>query len=286
MLWSPPAAAYGTESVFHDAASVTAAPGVVVTLPATAGTKSGWVEVTAATLGDVIEVELITVGTTSSGNNSATLVDLGIGPSGSEVVLVADIPAGFTNTTGSGIPGMVRIPACIPAGTRVAVRASSQRTSNNINVPVLFNYGARVPGGVFPGQEFDTYGAQAASANGVEVTPNATTNVNGAWVELTAATARDHRGFLLLSQGWGGTVAGAISMNAHGFVLELGAGGAGSEVVLGSVHIRTSTAEVRQGPWPSWPIWRAIPAGTRLAARCRCSNASGLSIDAVAIGIS
>jgi hypothetical protein len=286
MLWVPPAQGFGTESAFHDAATVTASPGVTVALPASANTKSSWVEVTAATAGDVIELALVAVGTTSSGNNSATLIDIGTGASGSETVIVADIPAGFTNTTGSGIPGLVRLPVSIPSGTRVAVRAASQRTSANINVPVMFNYGSRHPGIAFPGTEFDTYGAQSASSNGAEVTPNASANTNGSWVQLTASTARDHRGFLLLTQGWGGTAGGAISMNAHGFVLELGAGGSGSEVVLGSVHVRTSTAEVRQGPWPDWPIWRSIPAGTRIAARCRCSNASGVSIDAVAIGIS
>lgn len=285
MLWVPPAAPIGAQSVFHDAAAVTSAPGTSV-LYGGSNAKGSWVQVIASTAGDVIELAVTVIGASSSTANSSMLLDIGIGAAGSETVLVADIPVGHTTSQGTGIAGFVRIPAYIPAGTRVAVRMQANRTSSTVNVPMLFNYAISAPGTTFTSTRFDTYGANTSASIGATVAPDATANVNGAWVELTASTARDHRGFLLLSQGWGQTATGTLTFNAHGYVLELGAGAAGSEVVLGSVHVRTSTGRTRQGPWPDWPIWRPIPAGTRLAARCRCSNASGLPIDAVAIGIS
>lgn len=286
MLWTPPIQAYGTGSDFHDAATVSNTPGVSVSLPATANTKGSWAEALASTGGDVVEIALMSVGSSTSGSNSCTLVDVAVGASGSETIIIADLPLGFTNVAGSGLPPMVRLPASIPAGTRIAVRAASQRTSTTIRILLLVNYGQRYGGLAFPASSFTTYGAQSASSNGVEVTPSATANTNGSWVEITSSTTRDHRGFLLLSQGWGGTTGGAITMAVAGLVLELGAGASGSEVVIGSVHVRTSTAEVRQGPYPDWPIWAPLPAGTRLAARCRCSAASNPSIDAIVVGIS
>lgn len=286
MLWVPPAQAYGTSSDFHDAATPTNTPGVSVSLPASANTKSSWVEAIASTAGNVVEIALMSIGSNASGSNGAALVDVGIGGSGSETLFVENLPLGFTNVAGSGLPPLVRLPVSLPAGTRISVRASSQRTSTTIRVILLVNYGPRNPGVSFPGTTFTTYGAQTASSNGVGVTPNASVGVDGSWVEITSSTTRDHRGFLLLTQGWGGTAGGSITMIVAGFVLELGAGASGSEVVLGSVHVRTSTAEVRMGPYPDWPIWRTIPAGTRLAARCRSSAASSPSIDAIAVGIS
>lgn len=285
MLWVPPAAPWGTESNYHDILYPSATVGTAVSFPATANTKSSWVQIDAALARDVCEIEFAAIGTGVNGSNSSTLLDIGIGAAGSETVLIADIPIGFCNSQGSGVPGTIRIPVSIPAGTRVAVRVQSMRSTGSFNVAMAFNNGVQLPGLAYQPSCFDTYGARSASSNGQQISASATTYANGAWVELTAATARDHRGFLLLSQGWGGTVAGAISMLASGWIIELGAGAPGAEVVLGSASIRLSTAEVRQGPWPTWPIWACLPAGTRLVARCRSDLTSG-SIDAVAIGIS
>lgn len=108
-----------------------------VSIPGTTvNTKSAWVEIVASTLQPFGAVML---GVQGDGDlaldTSSALVDVGIGPAGSERVLMADYPLNNDATTErinyAGGPPIVGVH--IPAGSRLAVRWSRANTGNSLD---------------------------------------------------------------------------------------------------------------------------------------------------------
>lgn len=104
------------------------AQGTLVT--PTVGSKGSWAEAIAALANDTFGL-LICINTNStSGASRNSIVDIGIGASGSEVVLVPDLIGGNATGYATGGNGLwYFFPVAIPAGTRVAVRAQSTVTT-------------------------------------------------------------------------------------------------------------------------------------------------------------
>lgn len=111
--------------------------------------------------------------------------------------------------------------------------------------------------------------------NGVAVTGGAS-NTKGSWVTLVSATDRDWYGFGLAVCGNATTAAGTDS----GALLDIGIGGAGSEVVLLPDYLvggrigNTSAFLTLPSGYPPIFIPLFIPKGTRIAARCAGVTAS------------
>lgn len=120
-------------------------------------------------------------------------------------------------------------------------------------------------------QKATSLGGVAGTSAGTVVTAPGSTNTKGSWLQITASAAHDVVG-LLLSSYW---TAGTGTVHA---LLDIGIGGAGSEVVLiGNIpHTRFSSAGM-----PSSPILLpcSIPAGTRIAVRYQASATSGAALD-------
>ncbi|WP_433329975.1 hypothetical protein [Spirillospora sp. CA-294931] len=117
------------------------------------------------------------------------------------------------------------------------------------------------------GSGTETGGITVAASTGAAVAAAATTNTKGAWVELIAATARDAVG-LLVNAGRGHTA-------TADFLVDLAVGAAGAEQVL-VPNLTAGNGTNLLGPGAVFiPI--AVPAGTRISARCQSTVASAIS---------
>lgn len=101
-----------------------------------------------------------------------------------------------------------------------------------------------------------------SQSSGVHVISSATTNTKGTWLQLIAATPYD---FELL-------VLGTKAPGANSFSIDIGIGGAGSEVVL-IPDWMVGTGDQAAAHRVQFPVH--IPAGTRISARCQSSASSG-----------
>jgi hypothetical protein len=155
---------------------------------ATAHTKGAWTPIIASTPVEANMVTLIahTLGSISTGAvNSCALGDIGIGPSGSEQVLVANIGCG--NSLGNNVsPNSWDIPINVPAGSQLSFRWQAARDSG-INASVAIQLGTAD----FTSATFvDTLGADTATTTGTEVG-------NGTITLIVASAARAYRGFVV-----------------------------------------------------------------------------------------
>ena len=101
---------------------------------------------------------------------------------------------------------------------------------------------------------------------GVTIAAPASAHTKGNWVQLVASTAKR-------------VVAMTLSAHAVGttqlrFLVDIGVGGAGSEVVvLPNIYVKIGASYTRDGQ-NFGPLLVDIPAGSRIAARCQCATAS------------
>jgi hypothetical protein len=107
--------------------------GVAIDPGATANTLSAWVQLTASSAHNYAAL-MIAVGPDARSSNAAAatwLIDIGIGASGSEQVLLQQLSCIGNSTANYGpYPALFGpFPCNIPAGTRIAVRAQSSSTN-------------------------------------------------------------------------------------------------------------------------------------------------------------
>jgi hypothetical protein len=124
-----------------------------------------------------------------------------------------------------------------------------------------------MPGGFPLGPELCNavdIGTDLADSNGTGVTVACGNGVKGSWVQLIAATANDICALQVLMSGTANTT--------NNQAIDIGIGGAGSEVVLIPNLIQFSNNIPNSERTPILPI--VIPAGTRIAARAQALNAS------------
>lgn len=226
------------------------------TLGATANTKTSWTEVISS-LPAAVSAVYVRVGILwSSSVDPSTLLDIGVGASGSETAVASNIGIGGAGDSGFWIP--IRI----ASGARVAMRCQSARTSFS-HFPRVFFFSGTNPSGM--PTAVDVIGTSSGNSQATALTGS-----SGSWTEIISATAKDYQSVVIVPSS-SSTTAGSGNV-----ILSLGAGASGSESVLGS------------GPW-DWSsgifLTAAIPttishsgpvaAGTRLAVRHNISANPG-----------
>jgi len=247
-------APYTTDGV--DAATTTRAAEVTFTSHATEAHSAGaWVQIEASTAADVSAlVYQLRTNNQINGNTSATLLEIGVGASGSEV-LWATVQVGYSVTAGFSVPWNV-IPGAIPAGSRVAGRLRSVQLAKAVNFSFLFRSAPSAQLGAPV-----TYGADTAASQGLALTAPGSLNSKGAWTELSSSTAV-------------ALYAVNVSIGANNsfqfgtqVLVDIGIGSAGNEVVIiPDIYWICVNSEY---------FWQAsevtfgyqIPAGSRLCAR-------------------
>lgn len=222
-----------------------------------ANTKGSWVELVASTAFDADQL-LITLG--QSNAICSGLVDVAIGASGSEQIIVANILC-------AGSPRMAtsfHLPLGVPAGSRIAARVADTDGAQAFQVRVNL-----IRAGLWANPSSGsivTLGANTADSGGVAVDPGSTINTYGSWSQVTASTS-DYIAALAVRIGGADNAAPADS--ALGFYLDIGVGGAGSEVAIYEGLPFGSQSAGWYGGNPAVWFPAGIPAGSRLAARAR-----------------
>jgi hypothetical protein len=189
--------------------------GTLLTASATANTKGPFTQLTAAAPSDVVAMQVIITMASDPNGWSNFLLDIAIGASGSEIVVVPNIC--FDSQSYSAVVKSVLIPLQIPAGTRISARCQSSTASDTTNVAVtLFDGAFEASEGV---AGYDDLGTSLSTSTGTSGSGSTT------FAQLVAATVRDYIGFLIcIASG------GFNSNNNNAF--QIGIGSSGNEKPL------------------------------------------------------
>lgn len=119
------------------------------------------------------------------------------------------------------------------------------------------------------GQRWANAGANTGTSRGTTITSNASVNTEGSFTQLIASTTFDANAILVMFD----DIAAGLD-----YLVDIAIGAAAAEVVLlTDLYVGGGTGAIVYGAQYYFPI--AIPAGTRLSARCQCSTgASSLRV--------
>lgn len=255
MLWS-----MQSHSLVQTAADTTASGGITVASGATANTMGSWVQLLAASTRDAYGLQLIMRSAVAqSATNNDYLLDVGIGGSGSEQVILPYINAG-----GATVGRRYFFPIYIPAGSRIAVR-SQRSVAGSLSINMQISLMSQ-PGSFVGGRAVD-FGTVAAASNGTALTAPGSTNVKAAWTELTASTSAPIKWMMPMP-----SVPPDNNMGAVNGLIDVGVGAAGSEVTVipDQLFSFTNGEDIIFAPG-GFPV--SIPAGSRLVARFQRGSA-------------
>jgi len=163
--------------------------GALITAGATANTKGAFSagQIIAATAqeayGVIVEGSTVSVPATST----SYLMDIGIGPSGSEIVLIPDINFGYAASLGTNAHTRQRyfFPVYIPSGERISARGAAELGSDSADTAVYLLEGPAPPP-MSPIGTITAYGVVSASSRGTLVP--AGNGAYGAWTQVPAST--------------------------------------------------------------------------------------------------
>lgn len=245
------AAAGGGATFDYPEQAQTSGATINVAASSTINTKGAWVELIASTTATTDWLSMLIV-TQASGTDTSSLLDIGIGASGSEQVLIENMAAGFM-TINATFYSPIMLPVRIASGTRIAARSQSTTASRNVPVSITTYTSA-----VASPTSVDTIGAVTASSRGTNL-PN-----NNTYVQLTASTSQAFRAVLMVPTG-----GGSLSIASESSTYTLGSGPSGSETdLMARACGSTSSEQIGVATTSSLPLYIGnIPAGTRLAVK-------------------
>lgn len=234
-----------------------------VTMTATTGFNVPWVngdweEIVASTPGNWLIADLLIV----TGQGYSYEVDLGIWDDGSQTVLAT--VAGYYGTGGS-IP--FQAPVYVPEGTHLWARFRHNVNFGERSITVALQYYEEP----FTGNVvYSTTGTliSAGLTDGTLIGGGASW-VNSAWVEVEATTtaAWTLNGAMVNAQFFIGVTESAVE-------IDVGVGALGSEVVVTTLRSKQWFGTAGTNVVPIWPLFRQIPAGSRVTLRARSAVAS------------
>jgi hypothetical protein len=231
---------------------------ITVTADTTAHTKGSWTELIASTSSDASMLVCIVAAIGSASNNTASLIDIGSGASGSETAIADSIAVGGASApSGFRVGALCAIPLQIPSGTRISARLQSVVTGGKTAAVQLYvmdtgDY-ATAPTSV------DVIGTSAATSKGTEFSGS-----SGTWNEAIASTAQAYRaiGIVISTHNANTNNVGGVRQ------FSVGIGASGSEIEFGTLRAEITTAEASSLMPPYSQLFgRSIPAGSRLAVR-------------------
>jgi hypothetical protein len=226
--------------------------GLVVTSGA-ANTKGSWVPFMAALPFDVVGFYIIPINNSA---NAGYMIDVGVGGSGSEQVLIPNfhISPPRANQLGQA----AYMPIRIKKGTRVACRTMSDSASATATIGLQF-----VHAGIASDPGFSRavqVGAVTASTSGTAVNPGGTAHTKSTWANL--GTAPHNFKAIMLS-----IVFNNAAMTKCFWKLDVGIG-SGPTIVIPDLLITALTDQAKQEYW--WfPI--KVKSGVAIQMRASCS---------------
>jgi hypothetical protein len=250
---------------------VDASSTVTVTANSSAHTKGAWSELVASTSANASYL-IVSVDLSAAATDTASLIDIGTGASGSEAALIPNVAAGGAETATTRCPFAFGVPIKIPSGTRLSARIQSVVTGGKTAAVrvITFDMGdyAHAPTSV------DVLGTSTATSEGTPMT-----GASGTYAEVVASTSNAYKAIVLVPS----TSATSISNIAATFTL--GVGASGSEVESGAC-IAHYTGNEEVGVTALCPpiMAASVPAGSRLAVKHDIAASSSF-YDVTLIGI-
>jgi hypothetical protein len=224
------------------------------TADAAAHTKGAFSQVIASTAANSSVFVVNVTGIVSSGSNTATLLDIATGASGSESVILENIAVGgASNPSQGGIT--FTVPFKIASGTRLSARIQSVITGGKT---------ADIEIQTFDAGNYDTaptsadvVGANTANSQGVSFS-----GASGSWTQATASTTRAYRALVFVPS----THDNAISNLTANF--EIGVGASGSEQTVGASRAVYNSSEACYSNAPYFSLFGfSFASGIRLAVK-------------------
>jgi hypothetical protein len=249
---------------FEDAYTLVNNGGLVtITANTSAHTKGSWSELIASASANASLLVLLVQDVSTGAANTATLVDLATGASGSESAIASNIAVGGAITTTGPTGVCTAIPLKIASGTRLSARIQSVVTGGKTATvqAILVDAGdfATAPTTV------DVIGTDTATSQGVNFS-----GASGTWVQATASTSQAYRAVAIVPSTHSASILGGE------FRFDLGVGASGSEVVFGFTTASYANNESVQSIPPYLSLFgRNIPAGSRLAVRHNITTGPG-----------
>jgi hypothetical protein len=244
------------EQSFDSVGLAASATSITVTASATPHTKGSWTEIIASTSEQTTLLSFIIRDVASTNVDTAMLIDVGVGASGSETAIIENVAVGGAVGLGLGVGVLLfQCPINIPSGSRISVRNQATIASDTVQIfqVSLFDIGnqALVPDSV------DVLGTSTTTSEGT-----AFSGSSGSWNQIIASTSQDYIGFSLVPSVVGSTIS-AVTTNTF----TLGFGAAGSEQEIGAVSVRYGTGESVHSVSHVCYFATEVPAGSRIAVK-------------------
>jgi len=223
---------------------------ITLTANSSAHTKGAFAQAIASTSANASMLGIVVSGVATNATNTATLLDIATGASGSETVIIENIAIGSSTST------YFAVPFKIASGTRISARIQSVVTGGKTATIAVFlidagDY-ANAPTSV------DTIGADTAASKGVSFSGS-----SGTWVEAISSTSRAYRAVTLIPSSHSDDIG-----NFFNTPIEVGVGASGNEIAFGDLLHAYLNNEQSRGEIPYFSLFgRNIPAGSRLAVK-------------------
>ena len=251
--------------------------GTTVTASSTANQKGNYATLIASTAFDSYGVWIVVFDNWSGDStDNRALLDIAVGPSNSETVVVPNLLSG-QRSNGWHSP-MGYFPVFIPAGSRISARTQAAVGSRATQVSI-WSFGT--PAGEAPptALAIRDIGTNLSTSGGTPVTSGAS-SAEGSWAALGRVTA-GATGAVLIASGGGDT-----AMTAQGWTVDFASGESGAETPIHSdFYMRTvSTGDYTS---PTQPTFHNIgglylPSGTQLNARASSFTVAPDAVEAAA----
>jgi hypothetical protein len=229
---------------------------VSLTANTSAHTKGSYSELIASTSANAGLLVLMAQDIAAAATNTATLIDVATGASGSETAIISNLAVGGALTTTGPTGVAVAVPLKIPSGTRLSARIQSVVTGGKTATAQVFLFDVGGDYATAP-TSVDVITGDTATSQGISFS-----GASGTWVQAIASTSRAYRAVAIMPSTHNSNIA------TIGPQLELGVGASGSEQVFGLTVASYNNNEAVQSSPPYLSLFgRNIPSGSRLAVK-------------------
>jgi len=229
---------------------------VSLTANTSAHTKGSYSELIASTSANAGLLVLMVQDIAAAATNTATLIDVATGASGSETAIISNLAVGGALTTTGPTGVAVAVPLKIASGTRISARIQSVVTGGKTATAQVFLFDVGGDYATAP-TSVDVITGDTATSQGISFS-----GASGTWVQAIASTSRAYRAVAIMPSTHNSNIA------TIGPQLELGVGASGSEQAFGLTAASYNNNEAVQSSPPYLSLFgRNIPSGSRLAVK-------------------
>lgn len=237
--------------------------GTRITGTTTSATGKGtWQQMIASTTFASNALVIAWNGSNISGATSNTTMDVGIGGSGVENVLIPDLLVGWTSTLSQQAgPNQIYVPISVPINSRISARTRTSVANGIVDVALWAIGGSSgLPTPMF--NRCDVYGLTSGGPVGTNIT-SGDSGAEGSWTDVGTTTTRPYGGILMLVSG---TNTSVMSNLAYHFEFGI------ASVTWAEIHVETGTSEGSSIKGGSMVLPCSIPESTQLQVRGEASG--------------